>query len=365
VTEERVDLLEILRHVRRAAGDMRKVFLALYGLLITVPVGLAIVGAGRAALLGGLGREVLATLLRPARLSVEFVQLCAADGRWFVLASVAVGIWLAAVLVGSFFGLAITRMTAIELTCQRRADVSEALRFARAHWHWGFLTPASLAVGALLLLGLAAALVSLGRLSEYLIVVAAPIALFLILGAVVLLLGLLAGGLLAWPAIATEWSDAFDAISRAFSYSFAHGYRAFAYRIGGGLVLLGTVATRAFRAGLAILLFFLALVAGLGMERTTALIGAVLLEPPEGLPLPQTLAGWTLLTCTAIYLTLLVARLVVYRLALRQALYLLLRLRVDRTPLDNIDGYRPDDSDYDPTAQGFELVEVEEEIPAE
>ena len=50
---------------------------------------------------------------------------------------------------------------------------------------------------------------------------------------------------------------------------------------------------------------------------------------------------------------------------LRQAIYLLLRLRVDKVPLDNIDGYRPDDSDYDPTAQGFELVEVEEEIPAE
>ena len=40
----------------------------------------------------------------------------------------------------------------------------------------------------------------------------------------------------------------------------------------------------------------------------------------------------------------------------------LLRLRVDRVPMDNIDGYRPDDSDYDPTAQGFELLEVEEEI---
>ena len=28
--------------------------------------------------------------------------------------------------------------------------------------------------------------------------------------------------------------------------------------------------------------------------------------------------------------------------------------------LDNIDGYRPDDSDFDPTAQGFEYVEVQE-----
>jgi hypothetical protein len=94
-------------------------------------------------------------------------------------------------------------------------------------------------------------------------------------------------------------------------------------------------------------------------------VDAVLQEPAAGPPFPRTVAAWTLVACVAVLLTLAVARLLVYRSVLQQAVYLLLRLRIDRVPLATIDGYRPDDSAYDPIAQGFELVEVEEEIPAE
>ena len=64
----------------------------------------------------------------------------------------------------------------------------------------------------------------------------------------------------------------------------------------------------------------------------------------------------------AVFLTLQLARLVVLRTALYQAMYLLLRRHIDRVPMDSIDGYRPDDSAFDPTAQGFVLSEVEEEL---
>jgi hypothetical protein len=363
-----VDLLELLRESRRSAGDMRKVFLALYGLLLLVPLALLVLAAGRTALSGSTGsfrEEVLETFMWPVQSTGGFFSGAFQDGNWGLMALIVIGIWLIATLVGSFFGLMVTRMAAVELTCKRRAEVSEALRFARGHWYWGFLTPAGLAFGAMALLALGALLVSLGHFSDLLIVVTAPMAFVLVLGAIVLLLGLLAGGMLAWPAIATEWSDAFDAATRVYGYSFAHAYRVFLYRTGAGLAFVGAAVSRGVRAVLVLGLFFLVLRVGLGAERTGALVDTVLLEPPQGLPLPQTIAAWMLLSCCAIYLTLLVARLLVFRIVLRQAVYLLLRLRIDKVPLDNIDGYRPDDSDYDPTAQGFELVEVEEELRTE
>jgi hypothetical protein len=360
-----VDYLDLLRAARRAAADLRKVFLAVYGLLIVVPLVLLLVAAGRAALFGEFFGQIGETVLWPVQSTADFFLGAFAEGLWGLMALVVLGAWLIAILVGSFFGLAVTRMTAIELTSQRRAEVSEALRFAGSHWHWAFLTPAALLLGAALLLVVGALVMALGRVSGYLLLIAAPCAFLLVLGAVILLLGLLAGGLLSWPAIATEWSDAFDAVTRIYGYSFSHAHRLILYRLGAGIAMLGAVATRGFRVLLVLGGLFLVLRLGMGKEGAWALVDAVLLERPQGLPLPQSVAGWVLLTCVAIFLTLILARLLVFGLALRQAIYMLLRLRVDKVPLDNIDGYRPDDSDYDPTAQGFELVEVEEEIASE
>ncbi len=362
---ERVDVLEMLRVARRAAGDMRKVFLALYGLLIFVPVALLVIAGGHAALSGSFTEQIAMTFLRPVQSTFGLFGDAYENGAWGLMAFVLLGIWLVAMTVGSFFGLAITRMAAVEITCQRRADVKEALAFARGHWHWGLLTPAGLVFASIALLALAAAVMALGRVGELFVIVSAPVALVLVVAAIALLVGLLAGGILAWPAISTEWSDAFDAVTRVYGYSFAHAYRLLIYRTGALLAFAGAVASRGVRALLVLCGFYLVLRVGLGADRTQLLLDTVLLEPPQGLPLPETLAGWTLLACVSIYLTLLVARLLVFRLVLHQSIYLMLRLRVDRVPLDNMDGYRPDDADFDPTAQGFELVEVEEELSAE
>lgn len=367
MSDERIEFVEVLRRARRCASDMRKIFLGLYGLLLFVPIAFVIVGTGRAMLggPGGYGGEIGATFLRPVQATLAFFADGYAAGRWGLMTMVVLGVWLAAMLIGSFFGLALTRMAAVELTCQRRAEVGEAFQFTRRHWHWAFLTPASLLVGTVLLLVLAALLLGLGRASDYMVVVAAPLAILLVGAAVILIVGLLGGGLLAWPAIATEWSDAFDAVTRVYGYSFAHSYRILLYRIGAWAAWLGAVVTRGLRAALVLGLFYVALTVGLGPEKTKGLLDGVLLEPPGRSPFPASLAGWTVLACGAILLTLLLARLLVFRVVLHQMVYLLLRLRIDKVPFDNIDGYRPDDSDYDPTAQGFELVEVEGEIPAE
>ncbi len=363
--ERRIEVLELLRHIRRSAGDQRKVFLALYGLLLFVPLSLVVVALGRWSLSHALGAELEAVFLRPVAATRGFFGAALDAGRWGLLSGILLGLWFAAVAVGSFFGLAITRMAAIELTCERRAEVKEALGFARRHVLWAFLTPSGLLLAALALLGVAGLVLSLGRISELLLVVAAPLALVLCLVAVLLVVGLVAGGILAWPTIATEWSDAFDAITRVYGYSFSHSHRVFLYRLGAGLVLLGAVLARGVRAAFALLCFYLAFVVGLGLDRSKDLVTSVLEEPAAGSPFPRTVAAWTLVACVAVLLTLAVARLLVYRSVLQQAVYLLLRLRIDKVPLGNIDGYRPDDSAYDPIAQGFELVEVEEEIPAE
>ena len=212
------------------------------------------------------------------------------------------------------------------------------------------------------MVGIAAGLFAVGRFFELFLVLAAPAALLLVIGAVILIVGLLAGGILAWPTIATEWSDAFDAITRVYGYSFTHAPRVMAYRIGVLAMMMAAIVMRGLRAGVVIGLLALALRVGLGNQIAGNLLDAMMLEPPQGLPLPQTLAAWVLSACVAVFLSLQVARLAVLRAALYQAMYLLLRRHIDRVPMDSIDGYRPDDSAFDPTAQGFVLSEVEEEL---
>jgi hypothetical protein len=358
-------VLDILRDVRRSASDRRKVFLALYGLFAFAPLALGVVALGRAGLLGGVGDQLDATFRRPVQSTVAFFREAALAGRWGLLAATLLGIWFVGALVGSFFGLAVTRMAAVELTCRRRSEAKEALRFAARNWFWVLLTPVSLLAGAVALLGAAVLVLRLPALFEPLLVVAGPLALLLCVGAGFLLVGLLAGGFLASPCIATEWSDSFDAISRVYGYGFGHAHRLLLYRCGGALMMLCATLARAARVGLALVLFYAALVAGLGAERATSLLHGIFLEPPQGLLIPPSAGGWAVLLAVAALLTALLARLLVLRVVLLQAIYLRLRFRVDKVPMENIDGYRPDDSAYDPVAQGFELVEVEEEIQAE
>ena len=360
-----VEPLELLRRVRRCASDQRKTLLALYGMLLLLPLVLFVIACGRTIIFGGFGAQLAQSFLRPVQAAGEFFFGAWQQGAWAVVGGAVLAIWVAGVLVGSYFGMAVTRMAAVELTCDRRSDLKEALQFARHHWHWGFFTPAGLLFGAIALVGIAAGLFAVGRLFETFLLLAAPVALLLCVGAVILIVGLAAGGMLAWPTIATEWSDAFDAITRVYGYSFTHAPRVMAYRIAVLGMLAAALVMRTVRAAVVLSMLALALRVGLGHEMASDLIDAMMLEPPQGLPLPQTLAGWTLAVCVSVFLSLQVARLAVLRTALYQAMYLLLRRRIDRVPMDSIDGYRPDDSSFDPTAQGFVLFEVEEEIPTE
>ena len=119
MSEPRVEMLEVLRAARRSASDLRKVLLA--------------IAAGRSVLFGDFAGELSKTFLRPVLAGGGFFKEALAQGRPGLVVAVLFAFWLAWILVGSFFGLAITRMAAVEITGQRRADVVEARRFARSH----------------------------------------------------------------------------------------------------------------------------------------------------------------------------------------------------------------------------------------
>ena len=131
----------------------RKILLALYGLLLLLPLALLVVGCGRGIVFGGWGAQIAATFLRPVQATGEFFFGAWQAANWAAIGGVVLGIWVAGLLVGSFFGMAVTRMAAVELTSDRRSDLKEALGFARNHWHWGFFTPAGLLFGAMVHFG--------------------------------------------------------------------------------------------------------------------------------------------------------------------------------------------------------------------
>ena len=58
MSEAPVEPLEVLRRVRRCASDQRKTLLALYGLLLILPLALFVVAAGRTAVFGGFGEQL-------------------------------------------------------------------------------------------------------------------------------------------------------------------------------------------------------------------------------------------------------------------------------------------------------------------
>jgi len=133
--------------------------------------------------------------------------------------------WALLTLLWGYFGGAVQRLAAVQLTCRRRADAGAAYAFARSHWRGFAGARLALLVGALLPLVLAALLASVGRLDGWLggvlLAVAILAVVFLALLAVIVGTGCLLGGFLTFPTVACEDSDAFDALSRTFGYAAA------------------------------------------------------------------------------------------------------------------------------------------------
>jgi len=124
--------------------------------------------------------------------------------------------------IWAFFGGAMARIAAVQLTCDEHVGLIAALRFACQKWLSLFaapLIPACGIVAAGIPLWFLGLLLRSG-VGMFLVSLVWPAA--LVFGAIMALLalGLLFAWPLMWATIATEGSDSFDAISRAYAYLF-------------------------------------------------------------------------------------------------------------------------------------------------
>ncbi|MDA1194255.1 MAG: hypothetical protein O2894_03650 [Planctomycetota bacterium] len=352
---------EIWHAAGRAAGDAAKRRVALVGVLMSAPM--LLVGAVLSQLSSGHGfagiERPLAYMLAPLRRAYE------GDADVALLGYLTLqGVLLA--IVWSFYGGALHRLAAVDLTQGRREETDGAYAFAARHWRGVLGAKIALLVGAVLPLALAIALASLGRIDGWfggaLLAVAIVAATVLAVVAVFLLLAWVVGGLLTTPTIACEDSGAFDALARSFGYAGSGLPRLTLWRLAflGG-VLIGTT-WRALRALLVLAVAYACVRLGAG-EEVFDRIGRILAasgRPPDaerlGLAWTDYLAAGAAAACGFALLLTWAADLISRVACARTGLYLALRAAVDRVPARHLAEPPVAPAFADAEAAGFEEV---------
>ncbi|MCK6455957.1 MAG: hypothetical protein L6Q92_05440 [Phycisphaerae bacterium] len=173
-------------------------------------------------------------------------------------------LWL---VVWAYFGGAVCRMAAIEVTRDERMTYRDALGFSRRKFV-SFLAapllPLALAVGIGLLLavgGLLGAIPGFGTIVAPLFWFLALVGGFIMALAVV---GLAVGWPLMYPTIAVEGSDAFDAVSRSYAYIGERIWRTLFY--GAIALVYGAICLVFVKLFVRIMLFLVAFWVGLSMN---------------------------------------------------------------------------------------------------
>ncbi len=161
--------------------------------------------------------QVPASLWQPAwRLVEEPLTWSGAAIRWTQI------LW--ALCVWSFFGLAISRIAAVQFAVDERVSLKEAARFAGAKWLWSVSAPLMPLAGVLILWLGCVVFGWIGRIpgaGPILFAVLWIIPFLLAFGVLLLLIGLAFGWPLMIATIATQGSDAFDGFSRSFDYVYS------------------------------------------------------------------------------------------------------------------------------------------------
>lgn len=144
------------------------------------------------------------------------------------------GMVFAVLVIWAFFGGAITRIAAVEITTDDRIGLGEAVGFA---WkkYGAYLGATLLPAVAVIVLALSCALFGLVfriPIVNWIVTVIFFI-LVLLSGFLMFLIGLggMAGAPLMYPAVSAEGNDSFDAISRAYSYVFGRPWRYIFYNV--------------------------------------------------------------------------------------------------------------------------------------
>ncbi len=352
---------ELWHAAGRAAGDPAKRRVALVGILISAPT--LAVGALLSHLVSG---EGVSGIGRP--LQFVLAPLCRAyeEGADIALLGYVTLQGLLLALVWSFYGGALQRLAAVDLTQGRREEAPAAYAFAARHWRGILGAKVALLAGAVLPLGVAILFAHLARLDGWLggVFLALSIVVAVVLGflGVFVLLAWVVGGLLTTSVIACEDSDSFDALSRSFGYVGAGPPRFTLWRLAlfGG-VLIGSL-WRGLRVLLVLGIALACLRAGAGAEAVTH-VERILkaLGTPAGAErlalswadyLAACVAGLTLFGLTATWLADLIARLG----CARMALYLAMREAVDRMPRTHLASAPEAPAFQDAEAAGFEEV---------
>jgi hypothetical protein len=319
-----------------AAQDAKKRFLALQGVAVSGPV--LLLGSWLVGLFTLPARET--TLARPVAYLLEPLRVAYAQDRDGAVLAWGVVELLLLALVWGFYGGALARLAAVELTGRGRERGPLALQFARRRLRalWG--APLLFAGALLVPLALAWAASALAGLPGVVGGLLAPPCIALVialsLGAVVGTSLVLSCSFLARPAVAADDADVFDAVTRSVSYAWGGLPRLVAVRLwffsgvllGSGWRLLRTVAT----VGLAVWLLDRAWGAE-RLERLLAVLGARGVPQDAarlGLGAFDVAAAATLGLGAAALLALWLADLASRLACARVAAYLVLRRAVDR-----------------------------------
>lgn len=240
------------------------------------------------------------------------------------------GIW-------ALFGGAITRIAAVRFGPEQRVGLVEALNFARRRLLSYFAAPLFPLLAVVVLVALCLPLGLLMRLEvgEFLAGFVWPLVLLAALLMGLLLVGLTLGWPLMWPTISCEESgDVFEATQRCYSYTFDRPlnylcYAAVAAVLGG----LGWIVVLTF-SEVVIGLGFWATAWGAGPERIEAIATPALVGNPTGEPV----STGAFLIGLACGLVRVVATSYVYAYfwCAATAVYLLMRMDVDQTELDEV-----------------------------
>jgi hypothetical protein len=148
------------------------------------------------------------------------------------------GIAFVVLMIWAFFGGAITRIAAVEISNDDRIGLGEAGRFA-CRKYGAYLGASVLPAVAVLFLALCCALFGVVFRIPYLNFFLTLVLFFLVplAGFLMFLIGLggIVGSPLMYPAVSSEANDSFDAISRAYSYVFGRPWRYIFYNAAGAL----------------------------------------------------------------------------------------------------------------------------------
>jgi hypothetical protein len=220
------------------ALDLRKCFLALCGIVVTI-----VLGGGMTITLGNWLNPPAVQPPGDLVLHKWWVAQCQAwhviyQGKPLVAVAYSVAFVLLFAAIWSYFGGAIARIAAYEVAKDgERIETRKALQFSRKKFWSFFWAPLICVIGFLFFAfcnyvgGLVGRVLDLAWIGAPLVALLLPLAILSGFIMTLIVIGTFAGLPLFAPAVAAEGTDSFDAVSRGFSYVYSRPWQYLGYQI--------------------------------------------------------------------------------------------------------------------------------------